>query len=257
MPRILDVADDVRAEIGDEEADRLLAGESAPGAYDCTSCRTPGDSEHEHTSTVLFVGEETAVLAFAHAGCLPSQVVRVTEEQLQGAVASITASETSEAGVPQQAVLGVTSGLVLLDGELHPALVVEPTGPIARPGTTGPDDAFLPLLQEQGFAPVHEVGTVPQVLHGWSVLLAVGQLHAVLQPGPDGGSPVAWWQAHQPLQVTEGWRTAANKRQSVLVYAAPAGSIGRQPREDLLREALDKAAARGQLVAATMPLAGT
>ncbi|SCE49837.1 hypothetical protein GA0115252_154411, partial [Streptomyces sp. DfronAA-171] len=97
----------------------------------------------------------------------------------------------------------------------------------------------------------------PQVLHGWSVLLAVGQLHAVLQPGPDGGSPVAWWQAHQPLQVTEGWRTAANKRQSVLVYAAPAGGIGRQPREDLLREALDKAAARGQLVAATMPLAGT
>ncbi|MEV0848991.1 hypothetical protein AB0J21_24500 [Streptomyces sp. NPDC049954] len=256
MPRILDVADDVRAEIGDEEADRLLAGESAPGAYDCTSCRTPGDAERERTSTVLFVGEETAVLAFAHSGCLPSQVVRVSEDQLQGAVASITGEEALGAA-PEQAVLGVTSGLVLIDGELHPALVVEPTGPIARPGTTGPDDAFLPLLHEQGFAPVPDVAVVPHVLHGWSVLLAVGQLHAVLQPGQSGGSPVAWWQAHQPLQVTEGWRTAANKRQTVLVYAVPAGTVGRQPREDLLRDALDRAAAAGLLVAAAMPLAGT
>lgn len=43
----------------------------------------------------------------------------------------------------------------------------------------------------------------------------------------------------------------------MLVYAAPAGSIGQQPREDLLRDALEKAAAAGLLVAAAMPLAGT
>ncbi|WP_033324038.1 hypothetical protein [Streptomyces yerevanensis] len=266
MPRMLDVSDDVRAEIGDEEADRLLAGENAPGSYDCTSCRTPGDSEQERTSTVLFIGEETAVLAFAHATCLPSQVVQVTEEQLQGAVRSITGQESvteherpgpAEA-MPEQAVLGVTSGLVLLGGELHPALVVEPTGPIARPGTTGGDgDDFLPLLIEQGFMPLPQLTEVPPVLHGWSVLLAMGQLHAVLQPGTGGGSPVAWWQAHQPLQVTDSWRQAANKHQQVLLFAAPVGSIGRQPREDLLREALDKAAANGKLVAAAMPLAGT
>ncbi|MCW5251071.1 MULTISPECIES: hypothetical protein [unclassified Streptomyces] len=266
MPRMLDVSDEVRAEIGDEEADRLLAGESAPGSYDCTSCRTPGDCEQERTSTVLFIGDETAVLAFAHAGCLPSQVVKVTEEQLQGAVRSISADGAArpeppravpEQAVPEQAVLGVTSGLVLIAGELHPALVVEPTGPIARPGTTGPGDEFLPLLREQGFAPAADLSTTPAVLHGWSVLLAMGQLHAVLQPGVNGGRPVAWWQAHQPLQVTEGWRTAANKQQQVLMYAAPVGSIGRQPREDLLRDALDKAAANGRLVAAALPLAGT
>ncbi|MFF2653451.1 hypothetical protein [Streptomyces sp. NPDC058045] len=276
MPRMLDVSDDVRAEIGDAEADRLLAGENAPGSYDCTSCRTPGDSEQERTSTVLFIGEETAVLAFAHAGCLPSQVVQVTEEQLQGAVRSITGEQAAPAHpqapapahaapaapappgpMPEQAVLGVTSGLVLIDGELYPALVVEPTGPVARPGTTGPGDAFLPLLVEQGFLPVTEVGQLPPVLHGWSVLLATGQLHAVLQPGAGGGSPVAWWQAHQPLQVTDDWRKAAAKLQQVLVLAAPVGSIGRQPREDLLRDALDKAAAAGRLVGCTMPLAGT
>ncbi|MEU7060843.1 hypothetical protein [Streptomyces sp. NPDC046197] len=262
MPRMLDVSDEVRAEIGDEEADRLLAGENAPGSYDCTSCRTPGDSEQERTSTVLFIGDETAVLAFAHASCLPSQVVQVTEEQLRGAVRSISADAAASGGgtekaVPEQAVLGVTSGLVLIAGELHPALVVEPTAPIVRPGSTGSGDDFLPLLIEQGYMPVTELGSVPPVLHGWSVLLAVGQLHAVLQPGPTGGQPVAWWQAHQPLQVTEGWRAAANKRQQVLMFAAPVGSIGRQPREDLLREALDKAAAAGKLVAATLPLAGT
>ncbi|WOT37868.1 hypothetical protein [Streptomyces coeruleorubidus] len=260
MPRMLDVSDEVRAEIGDEEADRLLAGETAPGSYDCTSCRTPGNSEQERTSTVLFIGDETAVLAFAHAGCLPSQVVQVTEEQLRGAVKSIagdTVDLEPDKVVPEQAVLGVTSGLVLIAGELHPALVVEPTAPIARPGTTGSGDDFLPLLIEQGFMPLTELSAVPPVLHGWSVLLAVGRLHAVLQPGSNGGQAVAWWQAHQPLQVTEGWRAAANKHQQVLMFAAPVGSIGRQPREDLMRDALDKAAANGKLVAAALPLAGT
>lgn len=263
MPRMLDVSDAVRAEIGDEEADRLLAGENAPGSYDCTSCRTPGDSEQERTSTVLFVGDETAVLAFAHAGCLPSQVVQVTEEQLQGAVRSIGGTGGDFAGAapqnaaPEQAVLGVTSGLVLIEGELHPALVVEPTSPIVRPGGSGAGDDFLPLLIEQGYMPVTAVAAVPPVLHGWSVLLAVGQLHAVLQPGANGGQPVAWWQAHQPLQVTDSWRAAANKHQQVLMFAAPVGSIGRQPREDLLRDALDKAATNGKLVAAALPLAGT
>ncbi|MFE6335417.1 hypothetical protein ACFVP3_25000 [Streptomyces sp. NPDC057806] len=261
MPRMLDVSDEVRAEIGDEEADRLLAGENAPGSYDCTSCRTPGDSGQERTSTVLFIGDETAVLAFAHATCLPSQVVQVTEEQLKGAVRSITGDQVApqepEKVVPEQAVLGVTSGLVLIAGELHPALVVEPTGPIVRPGSTALGDDFLPLLIEQGFMPVTAIDAVPPVLHGWSVLLAMGQLHAVLQPSSNGGQPVAWWQAHQPLQVTEGWRAAANKHQQVLMFAAPVGSIGRQPREDLLRDALDKAAANGKLVASALPLAGT
>ncbi|MGC5346539.1 hypothetical protein ACPXCE_25245 [Streptomyces sp. DT24] len=260
MPRMLDVSEDVRAEIGDAEADRLLVGDNTPGSYDCTSCRTPGDSEQERTSTVLFVGDETAVLAFAHATCIPSQVVQVSEDQLQGAVRSITGgeSEVPDGLGPEQAVLGVTSGLVLIGEDLHPALVVEPTGPIARPGTDGSGgDVFLQLLMEQGFHPVADVNQEPAVLSGWSVLLAVGRLHAVLQPGTGGGSPVAWWQAHQPLQVTDGWRTAATKSRTVLVYAAPAGSIGQQPREDLLRDALEKAAAGGLLVAAAMPLAGT
>lgn len=263
MPRMLDVSEDVRAEIGDAEADRLLVGDNAPGSYDCTSCRTPGDSDQERTSTVLFVGEETAVLAFAHATCIPSQVVQVSEDQLQGAVRSITGNEPegvpgTDGTAPEQAVLGITSGLVLIDDELRPALVVEPTGAIARPGTDGSGgDEFLQLLLEQGFHPAHRVDQVPAVLHGWSILLAMGQLHAVLQPGATGGAQIAWWQAHAPLQVTEGWRTAANKSQTVLVYAAPAGSIGQQPREDLLRDALEQAAAGGLLVAAAMPLAGT
>lgn len=265
MPRMLDVSAAVRAELGDEEADRLVAGDSeTPAVYACTSCRTPGNPERERTSTVLFVGEETAVLAFAHATCVPSQVVRLAEEQLRGAAESITGSTeeppvpmttdpTSLDTAPGQAVLGVTSGLILVDGDLHPALVVEPTAPIARPGTTGENgDEFLPLLIEQGFAPVHDVNEVPGALDGWSVLLAVGRLHAILQPGA-----VAWWKAHQPLQVTDGWRTAVNKSHKVLVFCAPVGSIGQQPREDLLRDALEKAAAGGRLVAASMPLAGT
>ncbi len=271
MPRMLDVSEDVRAEIGDEEADRLLSGDNAPGSYDCTSCRTPGDSERDRTSTVLFVGEETAVLAFAHTSCLSSQVVPVSEEQLQSAVRSITGADAdADAGgaaplsppvgepAPEWAVLGVTSGLVLVGGEVLPSLVLEPQTAIGRPGSDGSSgDEFMPLLLEHGFHPVADVDQAPAPLPGWSVLLAMGQLHAVLQPGTGGGSPVAWWQAHQPLQVTDSWRAAANKHQQVLMFAAPVGSIGRQPREDLLRGALDKAAANGKLVGAAMPLAGT
>ncbi|WNE95745.1 hypothetical protein PS467_10570 [Streptomyces luomodiensis] len=309
MPRMLDVSDDVRAEIGDEEADRLLAGDNAPGAYDCTSCRTPGNTEQERTSTVLFVGQETAVLAFAHATCVPSQVVPVSEEQLRGAVRSITgedaapltaeappappapsvsvphasvphasapyipapaaplapASHTSalltaeapHAPVAQQAVLGVTSGVVLVGQEACPALVVEPTAPIVRPGSAGHADDFLQLLIEQGFAPVVDLGRPPAPNPGWSVLLAMGRLHAVLMPGPNGGGPVAWWQAHSPMPLSDGWRSAVGRSRKVLIYGAAAGTIGTQPREDQLRAALDRAAARGALVGASMPLAGT
>ncbi|WP_049574443.1 hypothetical protein [Streptomyces sp. SBT349] len=271
---MLEVSDAVRAEIGDEEADRLLAGENAPGSYDCTSCRTPGNPDQERTSTVLFVGGETAVLAFAHASCIPSQVVSVSEEQLQGAVRSITGQTSPTPAVPapasgsgapgdgpapapEQAVLGVTCGQILVADELYPAIVVEPTGPVVRPGSLGPGDDFLPLLIEAGFMPVTNVGNVPSRLPGWSVLVAMGQLHAVLQGDQAGGQPSAWWQAHRPLPLTDGWRAGANQRHTVLVYAAPAGSIGQQPREDLLRDALEKAAAGGVLVAAAMPLTGT
>lgn len=259
MPRMLDVSDEVRAEIGDEEADRLLGGDNAPGTYDCTSCRTPGNSERERTSTVLFVGEETAVLAFAHASCIPSQVVPVSEEQLQGAVRSITggAGQQPESDLPLQAELGVTSGLLLVGGEVQPALVVEPLVPIARPGTTGPVDVFLELLGEQGFSTITALDQVPERLPGWSVLLVMGKLHAVLQPNANGGAPVAWWQAHQAMQVADEWRSQVNKSGQVLVFAAPVGTIGQQPREDLLREAMDRAAAAGKLVGAAMPLAGT
>ncbi|WP_405019803.1 hypothetical protein OHV05_26050 [Kitasatospora sp. NBC_00070] len=271
MPRMLEVSDEVRAEIGDDEADSLLAGAHAPDSYDCTSCRTPGDSSREATSTVLFVADETAVLAFAHSRCIPSQVVPVSEEQLAGAVRSISqaqapapvpapaapvAGQPSVSSTGQPAVLGITCGLVLCGDTGHAALVIEPTGAVGRPGNTTGEDEFLDLLTEQGFQFVEDVNKAPAQLPGWSVLMAMGQLHAILHPTPTGTN-AAWWQAHQPLQVTEAWRSAARQLSAVTMYAAPAGTIGRQPREDLLRQALDRATARGLLVAASLPLAGT
>ncbi|MFJ5229230.1 hypothetical protein ACIQBJ_04940 [Kitasatospora sp. NPDC088391] len=284
---MLEVSEDVRAEIGDDEAESLLAGAHAPDSYDCTSCRQPGDSLREPTSTVLFVGDETAVLAFAHARCVPSQVVPVDEQQLRGAVESIgqaapapaavpvpaplapepvvrvavpepiTASPTPPPGQPQPAVLGVTCGIVLCGDTQHAALVVEPTGPVGRPGGEIGQDEFLSLLTEHGFQLVTDVNLAPvRPRAGWSVLMAMGQLHAILQPSATGGS-AAWWQAHQPLQVTPGWRAAAARKSEVIMYAVPAGTIGRQPREDLLRLAMDRAAAGGLLAAGMLPLAGT
>jgi hypothetical protein len=297
VPRLIDVSDEVRAEIGDDEADRLLTGVTAPDRYDCTSCRAPGDVTQEPTATVLFVGEETAVLAFAHSRCIPSQVVPVAEEQLLGAVRTISQSSgepgdpgaqqfpashfdgtpsPSFAGAPGQgaqqpqaaaapkqenAVLGVTCGLVLSQqgpyaGVPRAALVVEPTGPVGPPGDATGEDRFSAMLLEHGFGQVHDVEQSPVELRGWSVLMAMGQLHAILQPAQGGGT-VAWWQAHQPLQVTEAWRSAAAQQGEVVMYAAPSGSVGRQPREDLLRNAMDGAARQGRLVGAVLPLAGT
>ncbi|MFF2077482.1 hypothetical protein ACFVXG_22350 [Kitasatospora sp. NPDC058162] len=296
MPRMLDVSDEVRSEIGDDEADRLLGGDRAPDSYECTSCRTPGDTHVEPTSTVLFVGDETAVLAFAHARCIPSQVVPVAEEQLVGAVRSINQTQPAAPGltvpaphltgpdlavpdltapdlsVPaptapggpvtqptapgQAAILGITCGLVLHGKVGHASLVVEPTGPVGRPGSTSGEDEFLDLLQDAGFQPVADLDETPEQLPGWSVLVAMGKLHAILQPAAAGGS-TGWWQAHQPLQVTDAWRMAASQLSEVTMYAVPAGMVGRQPREDLLRQALERAVALGQVVAASLPLAGT
>ncbi|MGW4896380.1 hypothetical protein ACWEQL_29625 [Kitasatospora sp. NPDC004240] len=287
---MLDVSDEVRAEIGDDEADRLLGGAHAPDSYECTSCRTPGDSHQEATSTVLFVGEETAVLAFAHSRCIPSQVVPVSEEQLLGAVRSISQAQGDTPGTPpvaaipgqavpagadhydrpapapqppaqptapgQAAILGITCGLVLQGDTGHAALVVEPTGPVGRPGNTSGTDEFLDLLQDAGFQPVSDLNRTPDPLPGWSVLVAMGKLHAILQPAAAGGS-TGWWQAHQPLQVTDAWRMAAAQLSEVTMYAVPAGTVGRQPREDLLRLALERTVAQGQVVAASLPLAGT
>ncbi|MFJ7244574.1 hypothetical protein ACIQWA_07965 [Kitasatospora sp. NPDC098652] len=278
---MLDVSDEVRSEIGDDEADRLLGGDRAPDSYECTSCRTPGDTHVEPTSTVLFVGDETAVLAFAHARCIPSQVVPVAEEQLVGAVRSINQSQPAAPGltVPapdlalpapatptapaaqppapgQAAILGITCGLVLHGKVGHASLVVEPTGPVGRPGSTSGEDEFLDLLQDAGFQPVADLDETPEQLPGWSVLVAMGKLHAILQPAAAGGS-TGWWQAHQPLQVTDAWRMAASQLSEVTMYAVPAGMVGRQPREDLLRQALERAVALGQVVAASLPLAGT
>jgi hypothetical protein len=304
VPRLIDVSDEVRAEIGDDEADRLLTGVTAPDRYDCTHCRAPGDVTQESTATVLFVGDETAVLAFAHARCIPSQVVPVAEEQLLGAVRSISQApgtvapeyhpvpapsvpsqdphqdphqaprqeqhgpQSQQQAQPQQlggpqdaAVLGVTCGLVLSQtgpfaGVPRAALVVEPTGPVGRPGDATGKDHFGSMLLEQGFGQVFDVEQPPVPLQGWSVLMAMGQLHAILQP-VQGGGTTAWWQAHQPLQVTEAWRSAAATQGEVVMYAAPSGSVGRQPREDLLRSAMDGAARNGLLVGGVMPLAGT
>ncbi|MFJ2866740.1 hypothetical protein [Kitasatospora sp. NPDC087314] len=291
MPRMLDVSDEVRSEIGDDEADRLLGGDRAPDSYECTSCRTPGDTHVEPTSTVLFVGEETAVLAFAHARCIPSQVVPVAEEQLVGAVRSISQAQTgapaahaspampspamhspamptpldpapatapaAQPSAPgQAAILGITCGLVLHGKVGHASLVVEPTGPVGRPGSTSGEDEFLDLLQDAGFQRITDLDQTPDQLPGWSVLVAMGKLHAVLQPAAAGGS-TGWWQAHQPLQVTDAWRMAASQLSEVTMYAVPAGMVGRQPREDLLRQALERAVALGQVVAASLPLAGT
>ncbi|MFJ3217244.1 hypothetical protein ACIPLC_15140 [Kitasatospora sp. NPDC086801] len=280
MPRMLDVSDEVRSEIGDDEADRLLGGDRAPDSYECTSCRTPGDTHAEPTSTVLFVGDETAVLAFAHARCIPSQVVPVAEEQLVGAVRSISQAQTGAPAAPahplvpvpapapataptaqpsapgQAAILGITCGLVLHGKVGHASLVVEPTGPVGRPGSTSGEDEFLDLLQDAGFQAITDLDETPDQLGGWSVLVAMGKLHAILQPAAAGGS-TGWWQAHQPLQVTDAWRMAASQLSEVTMYAVPAGMVGRQPREDLLRQALERAVALGQVVAASLPLAGT
>lgn len=221
MPRMLDVSDEVRSEIGDDEADRLLGGAHAPDGYECTSCRAPGDSLQEPTSTVLFVGEETAVLAFAHARCIPSQVVPVAEEQLVGAVRSISQAQGDTpaatpalaptpvvpgpaapavpgAGQPapaqpsapgQAAILGITCGLVLHGDTGHASLVVEPTGPVGRPGNTSGTDEFLDLLQDAGFQPVTDLNKTPDQLAGWSVLVAMGKLHAILQPAAAAAAP--------------------------------------------------------------------
>ena len=234
MPRMLDVSDDVRAEIGDEEADRLLAGEQRPGQLRLHLLPHPGrlrPGAHQHRA-LRRRGDRRARLRPRHLHPLPGR------PGLRGAAPGRRAVHHRRDAEPprrtcrrhrrEQAVLGITSGLVLIEGELRPALVVEPTAP-DRPPRRRPGRRRLPPAAHGAGLPADrrpEPAAAP-VLPGWSVLLAMGQLHAVLQPGAAAAA------ARSPggrrtsrSHVTDGWRAAANKSHTVLVYAAPVGSIG-------------------------------
>lgn len=153
----------------------------------------------------------------------PSYTVPV-QEPAPAAAPAPEAPLPAPAAAGQAAVLGITCGLVMHGGTGHAALVVEPTGPVGLPGNTSGTDEFLSLLQDAGFQPLTDVDVTPGQLSGWSVLMVMGQLHAILQPAAAGGS-TGWWQAHQPLQVTDAWRVAAYKQAEVTMYAVPVSSV--------------------------------
>ena len=91
------------------------------------------------------------------------------------------------------------------------------------------------------------------VLAGEVANLVAENAPSLILDGTVGGAG----HASAMLEASPNARLIGLDRDPAAIDAAPAGSIGQQPREDLLREALEKAAARGVLVAAAMPLTGT
>ncbi|MEU8132308.1 hypothetical protein [Streptodolium elevatio] len=260
MSRLLDVSPEVRAEIGDDEAIRLVSGETGPQTYACASCRGGGDTTVEETSALLYLAQETAVLAFAHARCIPSQVIPVSDAAVEPLIAAQQGDPTN---VPTPTVvpggpvpISITGSMMVCDGITYAALVVEPGAAVARPGTQGARDEFLSLLTERGFSSVAAPDmTLPPLLSGWSVVLDGGFLTSVLFPGA-GGRTEAWWQAQVPAEVPEAWLSAARSNGVVLLYAAPVGTIGIHTGNDELGAALREAGRRGLLVAGSVPLTG-
>ncbi|MYV99566.1 hypothetical protein [Streptomyces sp. SID3343] len=258
MSRLLDVSPEVRAEIGDDEAARLVAGETGPQTYACASCRGEGDTTAVETSALLYLAEETAVLAFAHTRCIPSQVIPVSE----AAVEPLLAAQANPALAVQTVVPGgpvpisITGSMVVCAGVTYAALVVEPGAAVARPGTAGAQDEFLSLLGERGFAPIATPDeTLPPLLGGWSVQMSDGYLTAVLFPGA-GGRTEAWWQAQTPAEVPEAWLNASRTHGVVLLFAAPVGTIGIHTGNDELAAALNEAGRRNLLAAGSVPVSG-
>ena len=188
MPRMLDVSDEVRAEIGDEEPTGCSPARTPRAATTARPAAPRATPPRSGPAPCSSSATRPPCSPSPTPRCMPSQVVQVAEEQLQGAVRSITAERPERPDgprrrrPPRQAVLGRHQRLILIEAAA-PRSGRRADRPIARPGATA--RRRLPAAAHRaGLHAADRSAKVPPVLPGWSVLLAMGQLHAVLQPGP-------------------------------------------------------------------------
>ncbi len=237
MPRMLDVSDDVRAEIGDAEADRLLAGENAPGplrlhllphprrhlagAHQHRALRRRRDRRARLRPRHLHPLAGRPGLRGAAPGRRPQHHRRDRHRRAPPWPPTAAVRE-HRPGAPRQAVLGITCGLVLCEDNLHPALVVEPTGPIGRPRQHGGrrvpaacSASRASTRSDRPGAPRRRGCPAGRCCWRWASCTPCSSA------APAAGTPTAWWQAHQPLPVSDGWRSAANRTQRGLRLRGP------------------------------------
>lgn len=222
------MAEDVRALLPAEELAQLLAAWS----YECVECGEMAATAEAPASVVLRLDGLIADARLAHARCSPSKV---------RALAPGSLGARSETTMTAQAI-----GIPGLHGD-RPAIICEVPG--VRILTVGGDDRLMPGMRELGLHTVGRIAVTPPAGAGWQARLPDTTSAHINTPAGKmfyGG----------PLLQALPWHRGVRDLGWVVLLAGVGLELeaDRDPGTQL--RVLGQAARQGNLVGATVPVAG-
>lgn len=244
------VADDVAAELGKDDANRVRSGDLLSNPKnECLVCRTLFDVREEQAAAVLLTAPEHIVLNLIHATCGPSAVYPLSELEERFGRAD-DPKEPGRSPVPDTTYATVVQ---LGDGKIYPALAITPGDNISAfaPDAVTPVDSAIEQLRGLGFSDVDLSGARrPVELDRWAVRVDRGALAQISKPGGP------WWSSANPPELDDRWRQAARETRTCLVMVVTA-AIPENGSLAATRAALVTASDTGRLVGALVPVRGS
>lgn len=221
------MAEDVRALLPSEELRALLEA----FAFECAVCAGRGSTQDEPTSVVVRRDSGLTAAGLAHTVCAPSGVYEVP--------GALQVRDEAEMTVQAIAVPG-------LDGD-RPVLVCEIPGLRAR--TVDGDDLVVPGLRRLGLEPVRRIAATPPVLATWRVRLPDEARARISAPDTE-----MFYEG--PLLQSTAWHALVRDRGVVVLMAGVGLELQADRDPGALLKGLARAAQRGDLVGATVPVTG-
>lgn len=179
------IATQVREAIGAGAVADVLTGRASPAGYQCLLCDTHGDARRDQTTVILLRQGPADILAYAHARCLPSQVITLAVIQARRAAAGY--SEPPPA----------PSDVMLSWYGPYPALIADEPATPAMLTPDGTINLALAAWLNEGFA-IAVPDTIPPHVTGWAVHLSGRCLRRITAPGGRW-----WWKADTAGQAVE------------------------------------------------------
>ena len=221
------VAEDVRTLLPAAELQTLLNA----FAFECVVCAGRGSTQDEPTSVVVRRDSALTTVGIAHTVCAPSGVYEVP--------GALQVRDQVEMTVQAIAVPG-------LDGD-RPVLVCEIPGLRAR--TMDGTDLVVPGLRRLGLEPVRRIAATPPVLATWQVHLPDQARARISAPGVE-----AFYAG--PLSQSTAWHAVVRDLGAVVLMSGVGLELQADRDPGALMKVLGRAAQRGDLVGATVPVTG-
>ncbi|PQM45310.1 hypothetical protein C1Y40_04535 [Mycobacterium talmoniae] len=207
--------------------------------YTCAGCKKPGKARRERTNVVIFTGDGPPVISFAHARCLPSQVIESPESTL---------ADRCDGGneeILSQQILWPTS-----EGYLAGLVIDRPIGVTALRPTGDLEDLWTQLLLDQGWELLlHISQPCPQVTTTTLELSSTGRGRVMLDDPYRPGKRIQL--VDQLPDLMPEWIAAVRSTGVVRIIA---GAIGSTPGTPLSEPQIVQAIQLGKMVGAVVPV---